>query len=33
MSLTVPAQRQGNEVPSFEQRTGMFLVNPEDEAY
>jgi len=33
MSLTVPGARQGNEIPSFEQRTGMFLVKPEDEAY
>lgn len=32
-SLTVAGQRQGNPVPSWEQRTGMFLVKPEDEAY
>ena len=33
MSLTVPGIRQGKEIPSFEQRTGLFLVKPEDEAY
>ena len=32
-ALTQSFERQGNEVPSFEQRTGTFLVNPEDEAY
>ena len=31
--LTESFERQGNEVPSFEQRTGAFLVKPEDEAY
>jgi hypothetical protein len=31
--LTQAFERQGNEVPSFEQRTGTYLVKPEDEAY
>lgn len=33
LSLTQASERQGNEVPSFETRTGAFLVKPEDEAY
>lgn len=31
--LTKPSSRQGQVVPSWEERTGMYLVNPEDENY
>jgi len=32
-ALTQAFERQGNEVQSFEQRTGAWLIKPEDEAY
>lgn len=31
--LTNPSQKQGQSVPGFEERTGCYLVKPEDEAY
>ncbi len=31
--LTESSEKQGNEIPSFETRTGAYLVKPEDEAY
>jgi len=31
-ALTNNSMKQGNDVAFFEQRTGKFLVNPEDEA-
>jgi hypothetical protein len=33
LSLSVAGLKQGQEIPSFEARTGAYLVKPEDEAY
>jgi hypothetical protein len=33
LSLSVAGSKQGQEVPSFEARTGAYLVKPQDEAY
>lgn len=33
LSLSVPGEKQGKVVPSWEQRTGCFLVDPADEAF